>query len=352
MRPSTRTLLPLIAFCMMAPLDPLSARTPAEVACEEAKLGRMVHRFSSPGSGDNLFLWSTGGNRISGLSVLSPFGGPLGRDELQLAFDLTLVPAGGLLNPRRAPLPQLTLARRDPASNISATEVVTSATFELAPEVIDPSMPQQGLTITGRLGSPTGSASGAGRALVADGLFERCPGGEPSAFDLQVFEILSRTVRVSEALLRPFPGPGGDNFKAILFRDVEPLSYRVKVFLYYTVEGEYSESPLQFRVRFALDGSGGWAAGGIESLPWCHGGAAPPCTDLLNPGIGLVVAPPIFAGHEVQTVAQYLSGAFLNVPFETSPDNILTDDVPWPDLLRGTAWERPVGVAEGKGGGA
>ncbi len=257
MRANARILLPLFTLGLLVPLSSVFARTPEEVACEEAKLGRLVHRFSSGGHGDNLFLWSTGTDRFSGLSVASPFPNPFERDELQLAFDLTLAPAGGLLNPRRAPLPQLTLVRRDAASNISATAVVTSATFELAPEVIDPSMPQQGLTITGRLGSPTGSASGAGRALVADDLFERCPGEGPSAFDLQVFEILSRTVRASAALLEPLPGPGGDRFKAIVFRDVEPLEYRVKVFSYYTAEGGYSEFPFQIRVRFDLDSGGG-----------------------------------------------------------------------------------------------
>ena len=118
--------------------------------------------------------------------------------------------------------------------------------------------------------------------------------------------------------------------------------------IYYTVfedgEDQYGEASFQLRVRFALDAGGKLATGGIEVLPWCLAGASPPCTELLNPGVAVVLTPPIFAGHEVQTPAQYFSGAFLNIPFEDSPDNILTDDVPWPELLRGTAWERPVGV--------
>ncbi|MEP7010482.1 MAG: hypothetical protein ABJC13_09190 [Acidobacteriota bacterium] len=41
----------------------------------------------------------------------------------------------------------------------------------------------------------------------------------------------------------------------------------------------------------------------------------------------------------------FRSGAFLNVEFEGSPNNILTADVPWPELLRGTAWDRPLAYA-------
>jgi hypothetical protein len=237
------------------------------------------------------------------------------------------------------------LVRRDAASNLSATEPVTGITFELAPEVNDPTLPQQGLTVTGRLGSRYGSASGAGRALLADALFERCPGDENSSFDLAVFDILSRTLRATEALLLPLPsGRGLFSYKTLLFRDVEPLTYRAKVVIYYTVEGEYSEASFQLRLRMAVDSEGKLAPGTIEVLPWCLGGAAPPCTELISPDSAVIVAPPLFAGHEIQTDGQFRSGAFLNISTENSPDNILTDDVPWPDLLRGTAWDRPLGT--------
>ncbi len=345
MKPSNRTLLPLFVLGLLVPLSAVFARTAEEVACEEAKLGRLVHRMAFDFGSSNLFVWPVEGDRFSGLAVLPRFSSGI-RNEWQMGFDLLLDSGSGRLNPRRPLLPQAVLARKDLLTTPfrqPTEDPRIDVSLELAREVVDPQVPTQGIVINNQAGTPTGSASGAGRALVADDLFERCPGGESLAFDLQVFEILSRTVRVSAALLRPFPGPGGDRFKAIVFRDIEPLSYRVKVYLYNSIEGEYSESFIQLRVRFSLDGSGGWAAGGIESLPWCHAGAPPPCTNLLNPDLALVVAPPIFAGHEIQTEAQYLSGAFLNIPFEGSPDNILTDDVPWPELLRGTAWDRPLG---------
>ncbi len=322
------------------------ARSLQEVACEEAKLGRLAHRFSTPGQGDNLFLWSSGSNRFSGLGVSNPFLDLLTlgvRDERQLAFDVTLNGPAGLLNPRRLLLPQVNLVRVDPASNLSATERVMGATFELAPEVIDPSIPQQGLTIAGRLGSSYGSASGAGRALALDDLFERCPGEENSPFDLEVFEILSRTLRVTPELLQPLPGPGIDNYRILLFRDLEPLAYRAKVVRYSTIEGFYSEASYQLRLHMALDAAGKLAPGRIQALPWCRN-TAPPCTELIAPETAVLIAPPLFAGHEVQTAEQFWSGAFLNIPVEDSPDNVLSDDVPWPDLLRGTAWDRPVGV--------
>ena len=61
----------------------------------------------------------------------------------------------------------------------------------------------------------------------------------------------------------------------------------------------------------------------------------------------MIVAPPIFAGHETQPEAVFKSGAFLNVisAADIDHDNILTDDIPWPELLRGTAWDRPLGAS-------
>ncbi len=332
--------LPLLPF-------PVLGRSPEEVACEEAKLSRLVHRMATNGSADNLFLWSAGTDRFSGLAVYPRFSSGI-RDERQIGFDLLLDPGSGRLNPRRPLLPQAVLARNGLLTTLTGSPNLENprvdVILELAREVLDPQVPTQGIVINNQAGTPTGSASGAGRALVADDLFERCPGAEPSAFDLQVYEILSRTLRVSEALRLPFPGQGGFRFKTVVFREVEPLAYRVKVYRYYTVEGGYAETAFDLRVRFGLDGEGGWAAGGIEGLPWCDDPVVPPCTLTLSPSVGVVVAPPIFAGHETQTDAQFRSGAFLNIDYRDSPDNILTDDVPWPELLRGTAWERPVGV--------
>lgn len=326
------------------------ARTPGEVACEEDKLGRLAHRMAFDSEGSNLFVWAVEGDQFSGLAVLPRFTSGI-RDEHQMGFNLFLHSDASLLNPRRPLLPQAVLVRNDllttpfrPPTEDPRIDV----SLELAPEVVDPQIPTQGILISSQAGTPTGSASGAGRALVAEDLFERCPGAENSAFDFQVFEILSRTLRIAPDLMVPFPGRVFARYKTILFRDVEPLTYRAKVISYYTVfqdgEDEYGEASFQLRVRLPLDADGRFAPGSIEVLPWCHAGAPPPCTDLLNPDTAVVVAPPIFAGHEFQTGAQYLSGAFLNIPFEDSPDNILTAVVPWPELLRGTAWERPIGV--------
>ncbi len=108
----------------------------------------------------------------------------------------------------------------------------------------------------------------------------------------------------------------------------------------------YGEGSFQFRLRFALDAVGKLAPGRIETLPWCRN-TAPPCTALINPEVAVIVAPPIFAGHETQPEAVFKSGAFLNVISEAdiAHENILTDDIPWPELLRGTAWDRPLGVS-------
>ena len=340
----------LLLLCFLAAPTSALALTTEEVACEEAKLERLIHRMSTNGPGINLFVWSVGGERYSGLAAL-PFFVPgeegLAREEWQLGFELLLERKSDFLNPRREFFAQAVLAR----NNLLTTpfqppteDPRIDVSLDLTPEAIDPTRPTSGILINSQTGTPTGSASGAGRALEAENLFVRCSAEEPSAFDLQAFEILSRTLRISEDLLLPLPGRGLFRYKAILFRDVEPQVYRVKVFLYYTIcdpECGYSEADFQLRVRMPQDADGRLVAGNIEALPWCHAGAPPPCTGLINPDSAVIVAPPIFAGHEIQTEAQFRSGAFLNIPVEDSPDNILVDDVPWPELLRGTAWDRP-----------
>ncbi len=348
MRWKTRTallaLLPLLAF-------PATSRalTSAEVACEEAKLGRLLHRFATNGFGDNLFVWPVGGDSYAGLAVASPFGFPaLFRDDRQLTFDLSLQSASAVLNPRRPSLPLAVLARRDPSTTEAVPGRVVGVFLELAPRVIDPTNPRQAILLSNRSDVLFRPFADVSRSLEAENLFERCSEDGPSAFDLEVFEILSRTFRISDQLKQPFPGPGLERYKAVFFRDVEPLTYRVKAWLYLTTcdpECGYGEASFQFRLRFTLDSAGKLAAGRIETLPWCYEGASPPCTESINPDVAVIVAPPIFAGHEQQPEAVFRSGAFLNVEFVGSPTNILADDIPWPELLRGTAWDRPLGVS-------
>ncbi|MEP7012740.1 MAG: hypothetical protein ABJC13_20650 [Acidobacteriota bacterium] len=337
-------LFPLLGFASTS-----RALTSAEVACEEARLGRLVHRMATNGPGMNLYLWPAGPDRYAGLGVYPLFVGLVRRDW-QMGFDLQLSPGSALLNPRRSLLPQAVLARNDLLTtpfHSPEEEVRIDVSLELAPRVVDPTRPTHGILISSQIGS-SGSASGASRSLAAENLFERCSADGPSAFDLQVFEILSRTFRVTDALKQPFPGPGLERYKTIFFRDVEPLTYRAKVFSYLVAcdpECGYGEGSFQFRLRFTIDAAGTLAVGRIEALPWCLENDPLPCSGSLDPDYAVLVAPPIFAGHEQQTEAQFRSGAFLNAEYLASPNNILTDDVPWPELLRGTAWDRPLAVA-------
>ena len=319
------------------------ARSPAEVACEEAKLGRLIHRLAA---GPNLFLWPRGGDRYSGLAAVPRFpvvDGSFVRIDHQLGFDLQLDRAADRLNPRRPLLPRAVLVRNDLLTNPFTPPTADpriDVTLELAPEVIDPQEPVRGIRINNQTGVPTGSASGASRALEADALFERCPGEGPSELDLQVFEILARTVRVLQ--LDP-ESLAFFRYKTAIFPDVEPLTYRLKVYLYDTScdeECEYFEFPFQVRARMTLDVSRKLAGGRIEALPFCNP-SPPPCTNL-DAHSRVLVAPPIFAGHETQPPAVYQSGALLKIDYDGSPRNILAADIPWPVLLRGTAWDRPL----------
>ncbi len=329
----------------------LEARTATEVECEEAQLERLMLRFTTFGFGDNLFLWPTGALGYSGLATSQPFHqfAPLrfDRAEQQIAFDFLLHEQEGLLNPRRPALPQAVLVRKDVATSLVA-EDVHSVSFELARQVIDPTDPQQEIFLTNWIGAPTGSASGAARSLAAEGFFESCSAEQPSDFDLRIFEILSRTVRVTDLLLPEGPGPGHDRYKTFFFRDVEPLTYRANLYSYFVGclpndVCRYGQARIAFRFRFALDADGRLATGHVQVLPACQAEFELGCTSAGNPNLTVVVAPPIWAGHERQSEPEFRSGAFLNIPYLESPAAILSANIPWSALLIGTAWDRRLG---------
>ena len=350
--------LPFVLAALPTAAQPFGRRlTSEEVACEEHQLNRLVHRFSS-GVGiitvGNAFLWRADPDRASyqGLAAFGRLEKDLGErvhEESQIAFDLFLRDDQDFLNPQRALLPQATLVRRDAASNLRPATVpfpYLNVVFELAPEVADPTTPQQPIQITNRQAAGEGQSDRAGRGLAIDDLLSVCH-HEVTPFDLRVFSILARTVRASECLFEPL---GCFSFiaghKSVIFRGEEPLSYRINLFSYLSScddEGHcsYGEADVAFLARFQVDDSGRLAGGDIQVLPFCtEGPSQVGCTHNGSSDIGVYVLPPIRPGVERQGEAEFQRAAFLNVDYEGSERNVLQADVNWSDLLRDTSWNQ------------
>src|SRR6185295_9942498 len=325
------------------------------------QLNRLVHRFSASAGFtalvDNAFLWRADPDNsfYRGLETFGRLGkGDLGeriREEQQLAFDLILDRERDFLGPARPLLPQASLVRRDTATNLEpATKPLPylNVAFDVAPQVADPTTPQQPIQITSRRAAGEGQSDRAGRGLAIDDLLSVCH-HEVTPFDLRVFSILARTVRASECLLEPF---GCQVFiaghKSVIFRGEEPLSYRINLFSYFSScddEGHcsYGEADTALLFHLQVDAAGRLTIGNAQALPWCTGGPVEDqigCTQFQNPHLGIYVLPPIRPGVERQGEPEFQRAAFLNVDDVVSDFNILQADVNWADLLRDTSWNR------------
>ncbi len=329
--------------------------SPAQVACDQAQLERLQARMvSSPFQG-NLILWRSGlqGGAFGGVAVTRGlFPGdvePRTRNEKQLAFDLTIVPGGDFLNPRRSLLPQALLARRSVATNLDAgTTATLEATLDLAPTVPNQFLPQRPVRIDSRRNG-AGVADGAGRGLVVDDL-ATTRHGNLTNFDLTMFEILSRTLRATRCLAPPtFCNPFDEfNFNITFFRGEASGTYRANV---YISSQDCAEAPCEtssvfarpeVEVKVEVDTEGRLKVGRASFLPFCVGTRGMDCTDAGPGPWAIYILPPIWAGHEVQGTAEFQKGGFLNVLSEGSSDNVLTTTFDWSVLLAGTAWGGPL----------
>ncbi|MEP7010483.1 MAG: hypothetical protein ABJC13_09195 [Acidobacteriota bacterium] len=355
-------LLPLWLFSTVSAVaQPLISRplTPAQVTCEEQQSGRLIHRISVAYLGSSLFLWRSspqsgayrglvGTNDMRFITVQ----GDRFRQEQQLAFDLILRRGEDFLDPRRSVLPQATLVRRDTASNLDVPIGFRGnllIKMDLAPQVPNPDRPTIALQLTTRTDRGEGSADGAGRGLAVDDLLTPCH-GEVTDFDLRVFAILARTVRPTTCLLEPFVNPpfcAGTRFKAVIYRAEQPFTYRVDVYPYTAFcneDGEcgFGEFRMPFLFRVDVDPPGRLVGGTVTALPFCEQPdgtfLTTACIQVLDPGVGLYVLPPVRPGIEVQGEPVFRRGAHLNIDIIDSEFNVFNANVNWADLLRDTAW--------------
>jgi hypothetical protein len=331
--------------------NPLTAD---QVACEERQLGRLIHRLSSGRPQSNIILWRStpGGGVYRGVSEatqLVDVNDNPERVEKQLAFDLILKAAEDLGDMRRPLLPQATLVRRDTASNLENkpdTFDTPDVSFDLAVDVPDPTMPKSPIRITNRLAPGAGQSDRAGRSLLYDDLLSACH-AEVTEFDLKVFTILARTVRATNCLVRPTSACLGGlyyQYKSVLFRGQEPLTYRMNLYLYYTVcdpDGScpYTEAVVAVLFHLKADEKGRLTEGDVQALPWCGESIQIACTNDGAPQTSVYVLPPLRPGIDKQGADVVNRAPHLNIFAEgDSEDNLLGATINWADLLRNTAW--------------
>ena len=327
------------------------ALSDAEVTCEENQGHQIVLRQEGTGGSGlhSSYVWRStpGGGVFRGLAVVTPVvdtHGSFLRDERQLAFDLVLKSDEDYLDPRRTRLPQATFARRDASSNLEGTPPASGLPFAITFDLAHNSNPINvgvPLRITGL---PTGSrATGSGRIVEEAGLTAACH-EQVSEFDLRVESILARTVRPACESYSPIDCALYSQYKAVIFRGEEPLSYRMDLYGSVIAGGPgpttYSEVriPLLFHVQ--VDGEGALTSGDVQILPFCSHAAESNCTTNGPIGTGILVLPPVLPGGEVQGPEVLAQAAKLRLGFKGDPHAITFAVVDWHKVLEGTSWSR------------
>lgn len=339
--------------------------TPDQVTCDELQLERLALRVATLESGadfahPSLLLWRSGqgGGSYSGLTVTDGISGTPGhllRAETQLAFDLTLHPPIDPLNPRRPLLPQGSLVRREQNSNLVAPTATAPAyltvNVALEPNAQDPFLPTipllvNNLAAASGTAEPASHADAAGRGITQDSLTSSCENALTD-FDLRIFTILSRTVRLSQCVALPgtppFCNPDGSAYNVTFFRGADPQTYRANVYFYAVAcdngtcsYGVLSKVAWEFTMNW--DANGTLTTGEVSVLPPCPNGPAPGCSDQQGDGTPLFILPPLWPGHGHQGQHAFDLGALLRYDFAGSPKNIPSATVNWGVLLANSAW--------------
>jgi|CXWL01.1.fsa_nt_gi hypothetical protein len=343
--------LALISATARADSPPLTAE---QVACEEQLLERLQARFADGFYlNSSLLLWrgSAGGGRFEGLHV------PLGigftpefvRDEQQLAFEAFFKTEGNLLNPARLPLAETTLARRDVESTVRPAGTPAppyDVSFEAALGPVNPFFPRVPVQISADAAQR--SATGVGRGPAEDELVGSCfP--VVSASDARVLRVLARTLRPTCWATNGSCNSFALRYKVTLLREEQPWSFRANVYTYALScddDPPPSEETCRYvelervALEFHFEVSGGkLTTGTVRVLPDCIEGQAIGCTrPFQSTSKGFFILPPLWAGNGAQGPEALARGARLVFRTAFDPDNILSANLDWAELLRDTAW--------------
>lgn len=328
--------------------------TPQQVACEAQQLRRLQSRAVARQFESTIFFWrvAPAGGNYRGVVVSNGIdrvqeSQEYKRFERQLAFDLLLRAEEDFLNPRRALLPQATLVRRAAGTNFDnrTGSAALDLSLDLASIVPNPYFPTNPLRLDVKTDG-RGQQAGADRGIAIAGLTSPCH-TEATAFDQQVFSILARTLRGTFCLAGPVQCGSNDlGFRAILYRGEVPLTYRVEFFEYGQTGDDdgtvrYGEAQITLEFRIQISAAARLTGGDVRILPPCELGQSVGCSNFGNPTLALFVLPPIRAGVEHQDVSAFRRGARLFVDFFGSGNEVLSANVNWAELLRGTAWGEP-----------
>jgi hypothetical protein len=339
----TKALLALLCLCPAAALaqpartNPL---TPAEVGCNQTQLARLLARMDAGGQ-ELLVAYGDGGSFYEGLGVVGQgvFSGQL-TPEYDLAFHLTPSLRELLLNPARAPLPQISLTREDSASNLVRPTNPHALTVRLNPQL--PGAPGALLAIN-NLEIPAGGApyngflgtsAGPGRGLALDGLVDSCH-LKLTAFDHRIFSLLERLVRTSALLFL-----GGEDYNSIItsvtiFRGADPHTYRVDLYL---GSPNRLDQRMAVATRIDWDEQGRLTTGRMEVLPVCAVTGDPECTGDevgIYDQVTVRLIPPVLPGSQTWSETDPRLRKIVGGVGQSHPTPV---DVDFAALLVGTAW--------------
>ena len=295
--------------------------TEAEASCDAARLGALAQRVSvdlphgTKEASVVLSLTRTGdfaGLAYSGQAAFSP--------EHLLAFSTNPEETTFLRNPERPQLFSLSATRNDLSSDLVAPGSPDEIRLTLNP-TLAATPPPGNLLVLDNVRPPDGSPTAArpGRGL-AD-LLVPCHGKLTDA-DVHVFRLLSRLLRVQV--------PGAARYELVVFRGVEPHSYRIDIWVYEAGGSELGKIAAQVDVTY--DGTGQLNRGTLHALGSCDGPQETDCTTLAIVGGVDIVTPTGAGGFWANTRSTVRAGD--GHPHSTGID--------WLVLLRETMWRQPL----------
>lgn len=297
--------------------------TESESACDAARLSALAQRVSvdlphgTKEASVVLSLTRTGDFAGLAYSDQAGFASP----EHLLAFSTNPEETTFLRNPGRPQLFSFSATRNDLSSDLVAPGSPDEIRLTFNPTLsADP--PPGNLLVLDNVRLPEGSPTAArpGRGLAE--LLVPCHGKLTDA-DVHIFRLLSRLLRIRV--------PGAMRYELVLFRGVEPHSYRIDIWAYEAGGSELGKIAAQVDVTY--DSTGQLNRGTLRALGPCEGPEETDCTTLPVQGQVDIVTPAGAGETWANTESTVLAGN--GRPAQST-------GIDWLILLLETAWRQPL----------